>query len=471
MRRKETSEKGVSRRELLKAGGAALGGAALAGAAAIAQPSRLFAANQPDVRSVNQQTAAPPSPEQAREDATRARRMEWWHAAKFGMFIHWGVYSTIQRHEWVMEDEAIPIEEYMAHAKTFRPKPNAARAWAKLARETGQKYMVMTTKHHEGFCNFATDRTTYCAPKQGPGRDLVAEYVEAARAEGMRVGFYYSLMDWHHPDGARCKTDEDARKRFVEYTHGLVHDIMSNYGKIDVLWYDVDWPLTPEQWESERMNEMVFKLQPDIIVNNRNGLRGDFSTPEQHVEAAEAGRAWETCMTLNDSWGYQKADDNWKSAKTVIRNLVSCARDGGNYLLNIGPMPDGSIPEPIIQVFSEVGQWMQRNGHTIYESDLCEVRDSDYATFTRRGNTLYMHVYFWPGNYVAISGLRTSVKSARLLANDQEVKFTQDKFQTKLIGLPVSAPDHPVTTIALECESEPTQDTQYVRINKPRDGV
>ncbi|MGH9735965.1 MAG: alpha-L-fucosidase [Candidatus Acidiferrales bacterium] len=457
---------GLSRRQLLKTSGAAL-----AGTAALAQPSRLFAGNQPDVRSANQQKATAPSPQQAMEDATRARRMEWWHAAKFGMFIHWGVYSTIQRHEWVMEDEAIPIEEYMAHARTFKPKSNAARAWAKLARETGQKYMVMTTKHHEGFCNFATDRTTYCAPKQGPGRDLVREYVEAARAEGMRVGFYYSLMDWHHPDGARCKADEDARKRFVEYTHGLVHDIMSDYGKIDVLWYDVDWPLTAEQWESERMNEMVFKLQPDIIVNNRNGLRGDFSTPEQHVEAAEAGRAWETCMTLNDSWGYQKADDNWKSAKTVIRNLVSCARDGGNYLLNVGPMPDGSIPEPIIQVFSEVGQWMQRNGHTIYESDLCQVRDSDYATFTRRGNTLYMHVYFWPGDYVAISGLRTGVKSAHLLANDQEVKFTQDKFQTKLIGLPVSPPDHPVTTIALECESEPTQDTQYVRINKPRDGV
>lgn len=459
------TERKLSRRALLKTGGAAF-----AGAAAIGQPSRLFAANAPSARS-NQQTAAASSPQQAMEDATRARRMQWWHAAKFGMFIHWGVYSTIQRHEWVMEDEAIPIQEYMAHATTFKPKPNAARAWAKLARETGQKYMVMTTKHHEGFCNFATDRTTYCAPKQGPGRDLVHEYLEGARAEGMRVGFYYSLMDWHHPDGARCKTDEDARKRFVEYTHGLIHDIMSNYGKIDVLWYDVDWPLTPEQWESERMNEMVFKLQPDIIVNNRNGLRGDFSTPEQHVEAAETGRAWETCMTLNDSWGYQKADDNWKSAKTVIRNLVSCARDGGNYLLNIGPMPDGSIPEPIIQVFSEVGQWMQRNGHTIYESDLCQVRDSDYATFTRTGNTLYMHVYFWPGNYVAISGLRTGVKSARLLVNDQEVKFTQDKFQTKLIGLPVSAPDHPVTTIALECESVPTQDTQYVRINKPRDGV
>ncbi len=465
-RRNGSNENGLSRRELLRSGGAAL-----AGAAAIGQPSKLFAASRPEARTANQQTATAASPQQAMEDATRARRMEWWHAAKFGMFIHFGVYSTIERHEWVMEDEAIPIEQYMAHAKTFRPKPNAARDWAKLARETGQQYMVMTTKHHEGFCNFATDRTTYCAPKQGPGRDLVREYVEAARAEGMRVGFYYSLMDWHHPDGARCATDEDARKRFVEYTHGLVHDIMSNYGKIDVLWYDVDWPLTAEQWESERMNEMVFKLQPEIIVNNRNGLKGDFSTPEQHVEAAEAGRAWETCMTLNDSWGYQKADDNWKSAKTVIRNLVSCVRDGGNYLLNIGPMPDGSIPEPIVRVFSEVGQWMQRNGHTIYESDLCQVRQSDYATFTRTGNTLYMHVHFWPGNYVAISGLRTGVKSARLLANGQDVKFTQDNFQTKLIGLPVSAPDYPVTTIALECESEPIQDTRYVRINKPRDGV
>jgi alpha-L-fucosidase len=464
-RKENAGQKGLSRRDLLKTGGVALAGAAL-----IARPSNLSAADEPPAASASQQTPGP-SAEQAKEDATRAQRMQWWHAAKFGMFIHWGVYSTIERHEWVMENEAIPIEQYMAHAKTFKPKPNAARAWAKLARETGQKYMVMTSKHHEGFCNFNTDRTPYCAPRHGPGRDLVHEYVEAARAEGMRVGFYYSLMDWHHPDGARCATDEDARKRFVEYTHGLIQDIMSNYGKIDVLWYDVDWPLTAEQWESERMNEMVFKLQPDIIVNNRNGLPGDFSTPEQEVNPAETGRAWETCMTLNDSWGYQAADDAWKSPKTVIRNLVECVRDGGNYLLNIGPMPDGSIPEPSVRIFSEVGQWMRRNGHTIYESGICRVRSSNYATFTRTGNTLYMHVYFWPGDYVAISGLQTGVKSARLLVNDQDVKFTQDKFQVKLSGLPVAAPDHPVTTIALECESEPIQDTLFVRRNKPRDGV
>jgi alpha-L-fucosidase len=300
---------------------------------------------------------------------------------------------------------------------------------------------------------------------------MVREYVEAARAEGMRVGFYYSLMDWHHPDGARCATDEAARRRFVDYTHGLIREIMTNYGKVDVLWYDVAWPLDAQGWESERMNEMVFKLQPEIIVNNRNKLPGDFSTPEQKIVAAESGRAWESCMTLNDSWGYQRADDNWKSAKTVVRNLIECARGGGNYLLNIGPKPDGSIPGPSIRVLTEVGEWMNTNGHTIYESDLCSVGHSAYSSFTRKGNTLYMHVHFWPGEYVAISGLQTQVKTAHILKTGQEVKVAQDGFRTKLYGLPEKAPDSPVTTLVLECDSEPTQNTLNVRINKPRGSV
>src|SRR5437870_7087708 len=293
------------------------------------------------------QTQVPQTPQtsaSAAQDADRARRTQWWHEARFGMFIHWGLYSVLGRHEWVMENEGIPVSEYAPLVKKFQPMPHAARAWAKLAKQAGQKYMVMTTKHHEGFCNFNTKLTDYCAPKQGPGRDLVAEYVEAARSEGLRVGFYYSLMDWHHPDGARCATDEAARQRFVEYTHGLVRELMTNYGKIDISWYDVDWPLDAKGWESEKMNEMVFKLQPDIIVNNRNGLPGDFSTPEQEIRATKAGRAWESCMTMNDSWGYQRADDNWKSAKTLVRNVVECAQGGGNYLLNIGPKGDGSIP-------------------------------------------------------------------------------------------------------------------------------
>ena len=448
-------DQNFSRRDMLKGAGASL--------TMLGLPSAL----------AQQAGAAQPAstPADAMQEQTRAQRMQWWHAARFGMFVHFGVYATIGRHEWVMEDEAIPIGEYTHHAANFHPAPNCPRAWAKLAKAAGMKYMVMTTKHHEGFCNFDTKLTDYCAPKQGPGRDVVREYVEAARAEGLRVGFYYSLMDWHHPDGARCATDEAARRRFVDYTHGLIRDIMTNYGKVDVLWYDVAWPLDANGWESERMNAMVFQLQPEIIVNNRNKLQGDFSTPEQKIVAETNGRAWESCMTLNDSWGYQRADDNWKSSRTVIRNLIECVRDGGNYLLNIGPKPDGSIPEESTRILTEVGEWLNTNGQTIFESELCQVRRSNYASFTRTGNTLYMHVHFWPGEYVALSGLRTRVKSAHLVKTGTEVKFTQDDFQTKLIGLPEKAPDWPITTIAIECDSEPVQDTNYVRINKPRASV
>jgi alpha-L-fucosidase len=420
------------------------------------------------------QPGTPQNQPQASSDpgeADRIRRMKWWHEARFGMFIHWGLYSVLGRHEWAMEEEGIPVVEYEQLAKRFQPAPNAARAWAKLAKAAGQKYMVMTSKHHEGFCNFDTKFTNYCAPKQGPGRDLVHEYIEAARAEGLRFGFYYSLMDWHHPDGARCATDLEARKRFVEYTHGLVRELMTNYGKVDVLWYDVDWPLNADQWESERMNKMVFGLQPDIIVNNRNGLPGDFSTPEQEIVAEKGTRAWESCMTLNDSWGYQRADDNWKNPKTVIRNLVSCSRDGGNYLLNIGPKPDGSIPEGSVRVLTEVGQWMTRNGESIHTTDRCQVHASEFAGFTRRGNTLYMHVHFWPGDTIALGGLMTKVTSARLLASGQSVKFEQERFRVRFSGLPADAPDHPVTTIAIECESEPQQDTRLVRRERPRISV
>jgi alpha-L-fucosidase len=403
--------------------------------------------------------------------------MAWWHAAKFGMFIHWGLYSVVGQHEWAMEVEGIPIPQYELVAKHFRPKPNAAREWARLAKRAGQKYMVMTTKHHEGFCMFDTKLTNYCAPQQGPGRDLVREYVEAARAEGLRVGFYYSLMDWHHPDGARCKTDEAARKRFVEYTHGLIRELMTNYGKVDVLWYDEDMPLTPEQWESERMNQTVFELQPEIIVNNRNGLEGDFSTPEQSIEAAQEGRAWETCMTLNDSWGYNRADDSWKSPKTIVSNLTTCAAGGGNYLLNVGPKPDGSVPEETVEVLEPVGRWLGTNGAAIYGTERGSFGWNTNASYSRRGNTLYIHQQYWPGNtpaaewlpffqpptVISIGGLKTKVKSARLLKTGLNVPFVQDEFSLRLTTLPVQAPDQPATVIELECEGEPVIDHEAMR--------
>ena len=402
----------------------------------------------------------------AGDETDRERRMKWWHEARFGMFIHWGLYSVVGRHEWVMENEAIPVAEYEQLAKRFHPKPNAARDWARLAKQAGQKYMVMTTKHHEGFCHFDSKLTDYCAPKQGPGRDLVKEYVEAARAEGMRVGFYYSLMDWHHPDGARCATDEAARQRFVAYIHGQIRELLTNYGKIDVLWYDVAWPLDAKGWESEKMNAMVFQLQPDIIVNNRNKLEGDFTTPEQTITAAT--RPWESCMTMNDSWGYNKNDDNWKTPKTIVRNLITCSHDTGNYLLNIGPKADGSIPDDSVRIMTSVGKWMEKNGKSIYQTERCQPRRSNYASFTRNGNTLYMHNYFWPGDTATIGGLMTKVKSAHLLATGKEVKFEQDKFRVRFTGLPEKAPDDPVTTIAIECEEEPRQDTDFVRKERPR---
>jgi alpha-L-fucosidase len=458
----------ISRRAWLKGAGASLVTAAALQGQTTPPPAQPIPEGQTSTHTLEPQQPVGEPPTAA---ANREQRMQWWHAAKFGMFIHWGAYSQHARHEWAMENEAIPIDEYVQFAKQFKPKVNAPRDFARLAKKAGQKYMVMTTKHHEGFCLWDTKLTNYCAPKQGPGRDLVREYVDAVRAEGLRVGFYYSLMDWHHPDGAKCATDEAARRRFVDYTHGLIRELLTDYGKIDVLWYDVAWPLDAAGWESEKMNEMVFQLQPEIIVNNRNHLQGDFSTPEQHITAEKGGRAWESCMTLNDSWGYQAADNNWKSSKTVVRNLIQCARDGGNYLLNIGPRGDGSIPEESVRILTEVGNWMSKNGDTIYKSDLCEPRRSAYASFTRTGNTLFIHVHFWPGGDVNISGLQTKVTSARLYATNQKVDFKQDPYQLKIYNLPQQAPDQSVTTIAVECDSEPKQDNNFVRKEKPRDGV
>jgi alpha-L-fucosidase len=218
------------------------------------------------------------------------------------------------------------------------------------------------------------------------------------------------------------------------------------------------------------MNRMVRQLQPEIIINNRSKIPEDFDTPEQRI-AASVNRNWEACMTMNDSWGYHQADDDWKSPKTVVRNLITCARDGGNYLLNIGPKPDGSIPEDSVRILSAVGKWMDKNAATIYESEPCRVRRSNYANFTRKGNTLYVHVYFWPGETVTVAGLHTKVKSAKLLESGKTVAFTQDHFRVRFNGLPKTAPDDPVTVLAVECESEPVQDTDFVRKEQPREGV
>ncbi len=216
---------------------------------------------------------------------------------------------------------------------------------------------------------------------------------------------------------------------------------------------------------------MVRELQPDILINNRSKLAEDFSTPEQHIEAEPPaeGRGWEACMTMNDSWGYHATDDAWKSPKRVVRNLVTCARDGGNYLLNIGPKGDGSIPQESIDILTKVGEWMDRNGHTIYGADRCQVKSSLFANFTRKGNTLYVHAHFWPGESWSIGGLKTKVTSAKILRTGEAVRFEQDEFGVRFSGLPAEPPDDPVSVIALECASEPVQEGgEFVRKGMPR---
>jgi alpha-L-fucosidase len=435
---KSTPTKNTSRREHLKT---------LFGGAAGVSLARSGHAVASSLAPVDSAYTVPPDHE---------RRIQWWREAKFGMFVHWGLYSILGREAWAMGDEDIPLAEYEKLAKQFRPPANVARDWARLARQAGMRYMVLTAKHHEGFCLFQSKLTDYCAPKQGPGRDLVREYVEAARQEGLRVGLYYSLMDWHHLDWRIAKSDPEARRRFVEYTHGQIRELMSNYGKIDVLWYDMAVPLNADEWRSAEMNEMVFALQPDIVVNNRNLLPGDFSTPEQSTQPGKGD--WESCMTINDSWAYLAADNNWKSSQQLIQNLVECARDGGNYLLDIGPSADGSVPEQSVTRLKTIGKWLQRNSDAVYATQRCRFPHGNIGAYTRRGNTLYTVIYFWPGNTMAVGGVHFQVKSARLLATSTPVSFRQKGSQLIFSGLPADSPDDPVTVIAVECDSEPIQD-------------
>ncbi len=396
--------------------------------------------------------------------ATRPDRIRWWQEARFGMFVHWGLYSQLGRHEWVMNRERIPIAEYEPLADTWKPKERPAREWAALAKQAGMKYMVMTTKHHEGFCLWDTQMTDYNAVKRGPGRDLVREYVEACREFGLKIGFYYSLMDWHHPDGAQCAVDEAARRRFLDYTQGLVRELMTNYGKIDILWYDVSWPLkSPELWESVKMTSMARELQPHIIVNNRDQLDEDFGTPEEHVTAEKEGRNWEACMTFNGAWGYMPSapDSDWHSTRTVLGMLSTATAGQGNLLLNIGPAPDGSVPQQAYDRLLPVGKWLEQNGEAVYgQVDRADGKmewmplsgNPMGRSWTLKGNTAYFWVARWPGNSFAIGGLKSRLLKASILASGQPVEFEQQPDRVLFRGLPETQPDEFAGTSILKLE-------------------
>ena len=399
----------------------------------------------------------------------RRRRMAWWHEARFGMFVHWGLYSQTGRHEWVMNRERIPVAEYEKLADTWHPKANAPREWAKLAKAAGMKYMVLTTKHHEGFCLWDSKTNPYNAMQCGPKRDLVREYVDACRAEGLRVGFYYSLMDWHHPDGHACQRDEKARRRFVDYTYNLVEELMSNYGKIDILWYDVSWPLQgADKWESKRINAMARKHQPGILINDRSQLPEDFGTPEEHIVAGadEGGRGWEACMTFNGAWGWMDTPgEDWHGARKVLALLNECTSGGGNLLLNIGPKPDGSVPEQATERLTAVGQWLAKYGEASYGAGdrvagmewlpLC----APTARWTRKGNVYYNWVARWPGQEMSIGGLQTKVLKVGLVGGADTLPFEQQTDRLIIRGLPATCPDTilKVAVLRIEFDGEATQ--------------
>ena len=383
-------------------------------------------------------------------------RIKWFLEARFGLFIHWGLYSILGRGEWVMFHEHIPVEEYRKLMEKFTAENYDPREWARIAKEAGMKYAVMTSRHHDGFSLFDTSVSDFNSLNTPAGRDLIKEYVEAFRSEGLRVGIYYSLLDWRWPaywKGPR--KDPEGWSKFLNYVHTQVEELCSNYGRIDILWYDGGWPYSAEDWKSRELNERVRELQPYIIVNNRSGVPGDFETPEQYVPWSPPKRPWETCMTMNDSWGYYEADDNWKSVRQLIRTLVTIVSKGGNLLLNVGPKPDGTFPQESIIRLREIGEWLRNNGESIYGAGPAPIGGGSVGPTTAKGNIVYLHVFRWPGEKIVIGGVKGKPLNAQILSTKEEVKVEVENTRLVLSKLPKHPPDKRDTVIKIEFEEKP----------------
>lgn len=409
---------------------------------------------------------------------TRPQRMDWWKKARFGMFIHYGLYSIVGRHEWVQVQENIPVEEYEKLAYQFNPKPGCCREWAKLAKEAGMKYMVMTTRHHEGFSLWDSKVNPYNSMNYC-GRDLVREFVDACREFGLGVGLYSSLMDWHHPDGGICAYDTAARRRFLDYTEALNTELLTNYGKIDILYYDSYSPMTTwEGWDSLERNQRLRALQPDIIINDRSGLDEDYTTPEGSIYACE--REWEACMTFNGlSWGYvdsRQMIPYTHSPQQIIMMLASCASGSGNLLLNIGPMPDGSVPEEAFEPLRTVGKWLEVNGEAVYGN--CIKNKEGYGlnavtSFTRGEKYVYGWNHMWPsGGTMGFGGWFGPPKSITLM-DGTPIEFEHKGHRIILKNLPADPPDKiaGITVLRIEFEELPEYyyGSYYTQIHRGED--
>jgi alpha-L-fucosidase len=388
--------------------------------------------------------------------ATRDERMAWWREARFGMFVHFGLYALLGRNEWAMALENWSVEEYEKLADQFKPKPGAPREWAALAKKAGMKYMVLTTRHHEGFSLWDSKANPYNSVNFGPKRDIVAEFVEACREYDLKIGFYSSLMDWHHPDGWKCAFDSAVRARFLAYIQSLNEELLTQYGKIDILWYDVPRPMDHhEGWNSLERNQKLRALQPHILINNRSKLEEDFGTPEEHITATD--RDWEACMTFNGlSWGYMDPDQVLPysyNAQRIIKMLNTVTAGGGNLLLNIGPTPEGSVPPEAIEPLTTVGKWLGENGKAVYGKK--QKPDGPFShglcSASFEGNKVCFWNWVWPKNReLVIGGFKTKVLSASFVKDGTPIEFEQRGHRIWLKNLPAKSPDEHAGIAVLE---------------------
>jgi alpha-L-fucosidase len=405
---------------------------------------------------------------------------KWFYEARYGLFMHWGAYAQYGRGEQVLFREHLDQNEYARAARAWNPAHFDAAAWAGQAKRGGFRYAVLTSRHHDGFCLWDSATTRYTSAAQAAGRDFVREYIEAFRDAGLRVGLYYSLADWRVPaywDGPA--RDPRGWERFQAYVHAQVEELLTRYGKIDVIWFDGAWPHNALEWGAPGLVEKMRVWQPDILINNRLGLLptdsgprsghadggdgagesrqlGDFGTPEHQI-AAESERLWESCQVSTwRLWGYTRGE-RWRPADVLLDMLVECAGKGGNLLMNVGPTADGEFPPEFLERTEQIGAWLETHGEAIYASEAGEVCEFiTYGRQTRKDNHLYLVVRFWDGRpELHLAGLETRVRRAVLLTTGQELEFSQSEDHLLLRGLPRERPSSLFPVIRLECAGKP----------------